>query len=193
MWVCLTSYWFPKNGKASGPTSLVCLDDKLLLLCQCFKVILSICVCFNNITSVQMSWEWALSEKDRWIQPIKDKSSSSFLEPVGSAKVQFIPSRWNPRPEICLRGNLLSFARELAWCINIVSNMPIHHQAARGFWVCSDQICSQRWWGACWFCCRKVQIQLFVTSSFLRGGREDEIQGIEIDGVEGESLGNLFS
>lgn len=59
--------------------------------------------------------------------------------------------------------------RVLTWCINIVPNMPIHHQAAGGFWLCSDQICTQRWWGACWFCYRKVQIQLFVTSSFNTG------------------------
>lgn len=72
--------------------------------------------------------------------------------------------------------------RVLAWCINIIPNMPIHHQAAGGFWVCSDQICTQRWWGACWFWCRKVQIQLFVTSSFKRGGRGGG--GIETEGIE---------
>lgn len=68
----------------------------------------------------------------------------------------------------------------LAWCINIVPNVPIHHQAAGGFRVCSDQICTQRWWEACWFCCRKVQIQLFVTSTFHRGGRGGMMYGIEM-------------
>lgn len=50
-------------------------------------------------------------------------------------EVQFIPSQWNPRPEICLRSNLLSFARECrpdAWTSALICQFIIRQPRDSG-------------------------------------------------------------
>lgn len=166
--VCLTGFNKYKKRNISTPFSGIGTD-----------------VHFDSVSS-HLCFPW---KRKLWANPrqlrtshhlicLKRFSGTTGIHEDGSIHPQLLESQTRDLSE---RQFTVICRRVLAWCINIVPNMPIHHQAARGFWVCSDQICTQRWWGACWFCCRKVQIKLFVTSSFHRGGKtlSIEIQGID--------------
>lgn len=151
------------------------------------------CVPWFHLCICQTSWKWLMSLRAICIsQQNKDGSSSDFSDKVSwnpptppsrslgraSIRPQSVESQTTDLSE---KQFTVICRRALDWCISIVPNMPIHHQAAGGFWVCSDQICTKRWWGACWFWYRKVQIQLFVTSSLDGGGRGGEIQSVETE------------
>lgn len=101
-------------------------------------------------------------------------SSTRFTRTHGIHRGSIRPySQSNRSPEICLREQFTVNCRRVpAWCINILPNMPIHHRAARGirgvFWLNLRPAMMR---GMLGFCCRKVQIQRFVKSSFHRRRR----------------------